>query len=156
RPSKRAPAAVVRHLTGVQAQVLAAAALALRARSEGLTTQRVDRARVGDRSIVLCWAMRGTLHLVPAEDHAWLVPLTTEPRIANADRRLRQEGVPPTDSERAMRQIGRELDRNGPMLRRELAERLERGGIRTKGQAIAHLVWLACALGIACHGPDRD
>ncbi|HXJ65235.1 MAG TPA: winged helix DNA-binding domain-containing protein [Actinomycetota bacterium] len=156
RPRHSSPSALVRHLAGVQAQVLSAAALALRARSEALTPARVDRARTRDRSIVLCWAMRGTLHLVAAEDHGWLVPLTTEPRITNAHRRLRQEGVPAGDVERAVRLIGSELDRDGPLLRAELAERLERRGIRTKGQAIAHLVWLACARGVACHGPDRD
>jgi mono/diheme cytochrome c family protein len=121
-----------------------------------LTPARVDRARTQDRSIVLCWAMRGTLHLVPAEDHGWLVPLTTEPRVANAHRRLRQERVSAGDVDRAVRLISTELERNGPLLRAELAERLEGRGIRTKGQAIAHLVWLACARGVACHGPDRD
>jgi mono/diheme cytochrome c family protein len=156
RPRRQSPAALVRHLAGVQAQVLAAAGMALRARTEDLTPARVHRARTGDRSIVLCWAMRGTLHLVPAEDHAWLVPLTTEPRISNAHRRRRQEGVPAGDVDRAVRLIGRELDRNGPLLRAELAERLERRGIRTEGQAIAHLVWLACVRGVSCHGPDRD
>jgi hypothetical protein len=156
RPRRSGPAALVRHLTGVQSQVLSAAALALRARAEGCTAERVHRARTRDRSIVLAWAMRGTLHLVTAADHGWLVPLTTEPRLANAHRRLRQEGVSPADAERGVRLIGTELRRNGPMPRRELAERLERAGIRTKGQAMAHLAWLACALGVACHGPDRD
>jgi len=156
RPRRASPAAVVRHLTGVQAQVLSAAGLALRSRTEGLTHDRVDRARTRDRSIVLAWAMRGTLHLIPAEDHGWLVPLTTEPRLANARRRLRQEGVTAGDEERAMRLVGRALEAEGPMSRRELAERLQRRGIRVEGQAIAHLAWLACAQGIACHGPDRD
>jgi mono/diheme cytochrome c family protein len=156
RPRRSDPAALVRHLTGVQAQVLPAAGLALRARTEGLTGEAVDRARVRNRSIVLTWAMRGTLHLIPAADHDWLVSLTTEPRIANAHRRLRQEGVPAGDAERALGLIGRALESNGPMFRRELAEHLARAGIRTEGQAIAHLVWLAGAHGVACHGPDRD
>jgi hypothetical protein len=33
---------------------------------------------------------------------------------------------------------------------------LERKGIPTKGQAIAHLVWLAAAQGVICFGPDRN
>src|SRR6266540_2027011 len=85
---------LVRHLTGIQAQSLPAARLAFPARTEGLTAERVDRARLRDRSIVHTWAMRGTLFLIAAEDFGWLVPLVLEPRIQHAFRRLEQEGVP--------------------------------------------------------------
>src|SRR6266571_3867264 len=111
RPGRRSVPDLVSHLTGVQAQVLPAASLALRARRAGLTAAAVDRARTRDRSIALCWAMRGTLHLIAADDHAWLVPLVIERRIANAHRRLRQEGVtgaqPATkmDAEAALREL---------------------------------------------------
>jgi hypothetical protein len=155
RPGRRSVVDVVSHLTGVQAQVLPAASLALRARRSGLTAAAVDRARTRDRSIVLCWAMRGTLHLLAAEDHAWLVPLVIERRIANAHRRLRQEGVTGNQPEKAVRSIERMLAREGPLLRSEIAERLQSHGIRTEGQAIAHLVWLAAAEGAVCYGPDR-
>src|SRR2546422_6414001 len=93
RPGRRSVADLVCHLTGVQAQILPAASLALRARRALLTAAAVDRARIRERSIVLCWAMRGTLHLIAADDHAWLVPLVIERRNANAHRRLRQEAV---------------------------------------------------------------
>jgi winged helix DNA-binding protein len=156
RPRRRSAADLVRHLTGVQAQVLPAAGLALRARTEGLTAVRVDGARVRDRSIVLTWAMRGTLHLIAAEDYGRLVPLVVEPRVANAHRRLKQEGVSPDQSARAVRLIEQMLERDGPLTRPEIAERLRGHRIRTEGQAIAHLVWLAAAEGLICHGPDRD
>jgi hypothetical protein len=155
RPGRRTVVDLVSHLTGVQAQVLAAASLALRARRPELTAATVDRARIRDRSIVLCWAMRGTLHLLAADDHAWLVPLVIERRIANAHRRLRQEGVAGDQPAKAVRSIERMLAREGPLLRSEIAERLESQGIRTEGQAIAHLVWLAAAEGTICYGPDR-
>jgi hypothetical protein len=155
RPGRRSVPDLVSHLTGVQAQVLPAASLALRARRAGLTAAAVDRARTGDRSIVLCWAMRGTLHLIAADDHAWLVPLVIERRIANAHRRLRQEGVTEAQPAKAVRSIERMLSRDGPLVRAEIAELLRRQGIRTDGQAIAHLVWLAAAEGTICYGPDR-
>ncbi len=156
RPRRHSVQQLVRHLTGVQAQVLSAAGLALRARTDGLTSASVDRARLHDRSIVLTWAMRGTLHLIAAEDHGWLVPLTTEPRIANAHRRLQQEGMTRDQSARALRLIERMLERDGPLTRAKIAERLRRRSIPTEGQAMAHLLWLAAAEGIACYGPDRD
>jgi hypothetical protein len=155
RPRRSSPVDLVRHLTGVQAQVLSSAGLALRARTEGLTAERVDRARLRDRSIVRTWALRGTLHLVAAEDYRWLVPLVVEPALANARRRLRQEGVTGDQPTRAVRLIERMLHREGPLTRPEIAERLRRRGIRTEGQAIAHIVWLAAAEGMICHGPDH-
>jgi winged helix DNA-binding protein len=155
RPGRRSVVDVVRHLTGVQAQVLPAAALALRARTAGLTAARVDAARLRDRSIVVTWAMRGTLHLIASEDHGWLVPMVTEPRITNSHRRLKQEGVPADQPARAARLIERMLEREGPLTRGEIADRLARRGIRTQGQAIAHLMWLAAAQGAVCYGPDR-
>ncbi len=100
--------------------------------------------------------MRGTLHLISAADLGWLVPLTTEPRLSNARRRLRQLRVRPGDEDRAVRLIERALGRDGPLPRAELAERLQRAGIQTEGQAIAHLVWFAAAGATVCRGPDRD
>jgi hypothetical protein len=155
RPLRRPPAELVGHLTGVQAQVLSAAGLALRARTRGLVVREVEKARLVDRSVVLCWAMRGTLHLVSSQDHGWLVALLTRPRLPNAYRRLRQEGVPEGQPDAAVRIIRSMLERDGPMTRRELAEGLRAAGVRVDGQAIAHLVWLAAARGVLCYGPDR-
>ena len=80
RPGAAGPADLVRALLAVQAQDARAARLALRARSAGLDAAAVDTAVSDDRSIVLAWLMRGTLHLVAREDHAWLLGLTA-PRL---------------------------------------------------------------------------
>jgi Winged helix DNA-binding domain len=155
RPRRRAPGDLVRHLTGVQAQVLPAAGESLRARTGGLTAETVDEARERDRSIVLTWAMRGTLHLIAPEDHAWLVPLSVEPRVPNAFRRLAQEGVMREEADRAVELIERTLAREGPLTRSALADALRARGIRTAGQAMAHLTWLAAARSVICCGPGR-
>jgi Winged helix DNA-binding domain len=151
-----APEAVVRHLLGVQAQVLPASGLALAARTEGLTRESVDRARERDRSIVLTWAMRGTLHLLAAEDCAWLPPLALEPRISHSRRRLEQLGLKSDQVDRAVRAIERMLGRNGPLTRQEILERLRRHGFRTANEAIVyHLLLLAASSIGVCHGPGR-
>jgi Winged helix DNA-binding domain len=155
RPVRQSPPELASHLLGVQAQVISGAGLALRARTRGLTAGEVELARLVDRSIVLTWAMRGTLHLVSPQDYRWLVPLVTQPRVPNAHRRLRQEGVSEDQPARAVRLIEQMLEREGPLTRREIAARLGERGLRTEGQAIAHLVWLAAAEGLICHGPDR-
>jgi Winged helix DNA-binding domain len=155
RPRRRGAADLVRHLLAVQAQIPAAAGLALRARTEGLTTRKVDRARLGDRSIVLTWVNRGTLHLIAAEDYGWLVPLVVAPRASRSHYRLKQMGVSGDQAARGVRAIGRVLERDGPLTRPEIAERLRRLNIPTEGQIIAHLTWLAASEGTICYGPDR-
>jgi hypothetical protein len=99
--------------------------------------------------------MRGTLHLIAADDYGWLVPLVVEPRITNSYRRLAQEGVAADTAASAIGLIERTLESDGPLTRPEIAERLARHRIRIEGQVIAHLVWLASARGVICYGPDR-
>lgn len=156
RPKRSGPAAIVRHLLGVQAQIVSAAGLGLRARTEGLTAARVDRARLQDRSIVWTWAMRGTLHLIAAEDYGWLVPLTVEAQARTSLRRLREMGMSGDVATRATSLIERMLKREGPLTRAEIAQRLERTGIPTGGQIIAHLTWLAAGDRSIVFGPPRN
>src|SRR4051794_35926495 len=144
---------VVRHLLAVQAQDLRAARLALRARSEGLTAADVNNALTEERSLVVAWLGRGTLHLVTADDYPWLLALTAPTRLTNNRRRLGQEGVAPDDAERAVKVIERALADDGPLTRRQLAEKLSAHGIRTKGQATPHLLMLAALRGVAVIAP---
>jgi hypothetical protein len=54
-------------LCGIQAQVPAAAALAIAVRQAAPDLNSASRALAG-RTLVRTWAMRGTLHLIPADD----------------------------------------------------------------------------------------
>ena len=156
RPRAAGVADVVGHLLAVQAQDLRAARLALRARTTGLAAADVDAALAQERSVVVAWLMRGTLHLVGRDDHPWLLALTAPTRLAANRRRLGQEGVSPDDAERAVQIIERALADDGPLTRAELAERIAANGIRTEGQAIVHLLMLTALRGIAVLGPVRD
>jgi hypothetical protein len=138
---------VVRHLLAVQAQDLRAARLALRARTPGLTAADVDRALGQERSLVVAWLNRGTLHLVAREDHAWLLALTAPARAAANRRRLGQEGVPPGDAERAVTIIADALADEGPLTRAQLAQRVAAHGIRAEGQAMPALLVRAALAG---------
>jgi hypothetical protein len=155
RPKRSAPAALVRRLLGVQAQILPAAGLGLRARTGGLTADRVEAARVRDRSIVWTWAMRGTLHLLAAEDVPWLVPLTVENGVAQARRRLPALGIA-GDVDRAVRALHRWLERDGPLTRNEIDRRLRRMGYQPRSYANAYLVWLGTPRQVVVFGADRD
>src|SRR5215218_8936535 len=90
----RSPEAVAERLLAVQGQDPRGARLAVRARTEGLTAADVDRALSEDRSLLITWLNRGTLHLVRSEDYRWLHALTTPPRLTANARRLAQLGVP--------------------------------------------------------------
>src|SRR5689334_976215 len=90
RPPHGSVEALVRALGGVQAQVLSAAELALRARARGLRREDVTAARERDRSITWCWAMRGTMHLVASEDLPWMLPLFAPLVWPHSKRRLKQ------------------------------------------------------------------
>src|SRR5690349_7457011 len=59
---------VARRLCGLHAQVLSSAELTSWARIEGLERGAVQRALWEERRLVKTWAMRGTLHLLPADE----------------------------------------------------------------------------------------
>jgi hypothetical protein len=154
RPDRAGTAVLVRHLVAVQAQDLRSARLALRARAQGLTAAHVDAA-LEARELVVAWLHRGTLHLVAAEDHPWLLAVTAPARLAANRRRLGQEGVSPDAADRAVAIIEAALAEEGPLTRPELAERIAAHGIRTEGQATPHLLMLAALRGITVLGPMR-
>jgi hypothetical protein len=147
------PVAVAARLLAVQGQDPRGARLAVRARSDGLTAADVDRALTEDRSLLVTWLNRGTLHLVRSEDYPWLHALTTPPLLTSSARRLRQEGVSPEEAERAVATIERALADRGPLTRLQLRERLDAAGTPTDGQAMIHLLFLATLRGIAVRGP---
>jgi hypothetical protein len=156
RPRATGVPEVVARLLAVQAQDLRAARLALRARAAALTAADVDTALTDERSVVVAWLMRGTLHLVGRDDYPWLLGLTAPTRLAANRRRLAQEGVAPDDAQRAVRIVERVLADDGPLTRPQLAERIAAEGIRTEGQATPHLLMLATLRGIAVLGPLRE
>jgi Winged helix DNA-binding domain len=155
RPPGLGAVDVARSLLAVQAQELRAARLALRARGELFTAADVDAAISEQRTLVRGWLGRGTLHLVAREDYWWLLAITAQARYAANKRRLRQEGVSEDDAERTLAIVERVLADEGPLPRATLAERIAAEGIRTEGQAIAHLMLLATLRAVTVLGPVR-
>lgn len=152
----RDPAAVAERLLAVQAQELRGARLAIRARTEGLAVADLDRALTEERSLVISWLNRGTLHLVRSEDYPWLWALTAPRQRTASVRRLGQEGVPPEAAERAIEAIERALGDEGPLGREALAERVAAVGVRTEGQALPHILGAASLRGLIVRGPIVD
>jgi hypothetical protein len=151
-PPASTPVAVVERLLAVQGQDPRGARLAVRARSEGLRAGDVDRA-LNDRSLLITWLNRGTLHLVRGEDYPWLRALTAPRLMTSSARRLAQENVPPDAAERGVKAIERALTSDGPLTRAQLRERIAATGVRTEGQALVHLLFLSGLLGLTVRGP---
>ena len=147
---------VVAAMGAIQAQAMPAAVLAIRPRSRGLTASDVGRALDQERSVVRTWAMRGTLHLVAAEDVAWMTSLLGPISAARGRSRRRQLGIDDALAERAVAAM-RRLLAGGPMTRAELIQGMAASGIAFEGrsQGPIHLIALAAMQGLVVYGPDR-
>jgi len=152
-PPAAGPVAVAERLLAVQAQDLRAAQLAVRSRTTGLRVTDVDRALTEDRSLVVTWLNRGTLHLVRSEDLPWLHALTAPGLVRPNARRLEEEGVSPADAERGAGVIERALADDGPLTRDALRARLDAAGVPTARQALNHVLLFTALRGTVVRGP---
>jgi hypothetical protein len=149
----RRPEDVAERLLAVQAQDPRGARLAIRARTSGLAAADVDRRLSEDRSLLITWLNRGTLHLVRREDYPLLQLLTTPPLMTSNATRLSQEGVSAAVAERGVETIERALAEEGPLTRPQLRQRLDAAGVPTAGQALVHLLFRTAILGLTVRGP---
>lgn len=146
------PVQVAERLLAIQAQDPRGARLAIRARTTGLTAADVDR-RLNDRSLLITWLNRGTLHLIRSEDYPLLQALTTPPLERANARRLSQEGVALAAADRALAVIAASLASEGPLTREELRNRIAAAGVRIEGQALVHILFGAALRGLVVRGP---
>jgi len=151
------PATILHDVFGLQAQLWGATTLGMRARSVGLDAGTVTRALNSDRSIVRTWLMRGTLHVVAAEDVRWLLHLLGPVFARAGSTRHAQLGLDESLKSRGVAAIRMILNDAGPLTRYELVDRLRKRDIKLdpKTQAPIHLIQLAALQGILCLGPDR-
>lgn len=147
---------LVRNLCGLQAQDLPAATLGVRPRSVGLTASDVEHALFEDRTIVRTWAMRGTLHLVAADDLRWLLELLGPLFVRKSQRRYAQLGLTDDICAAAVRAMRDLLGEHGSLTRADLIDGMTRRDIPTEGQAAYHLLGHAAFKGVICFGPGRD
>ena len=151
-PSANGVVQVVERLLAVQAQDLRAARLAVRSRTSGLTAADVDL-ELNNRTLVVAWLNRGTLHLVRPQDYWWLQRLTT-PQLATGNaKRLEQEGVSPSQADRGVAVIEAAIAANGPMTRAQLRELVQAADVPVAGQAMIHILFLSALRGLTVRGP---
>ena len=150
RPAaSRHPADVLRAIAGAQAQELPAGRLSIRSRNAKLTLADVEAARTDERSIVRLWAMRNTAHLIATDDLPWIRPLFAPLMTAFNRRRLADFGVDAAGQDHALSLIRGALERDGPLTRTELSDRLQAGGLLMDSSRRVHIFPLVVSTGLA-------
>ncbi len=152
---------VVSCTCGMQAQVMSAAQLALRARIPDLSPQDIERALWQDHTLVKVWSMRGTLHLLPARDLSLYVAALKPYRLEQERRWLARYGVDDHAVEAMAVAILAAL-RDGPLTRRQLTQALQ-PRLKHSAPQIQDLVehgWgglgkYVCLQGELCVGPNQ-
>lgn len=150
----RSPVDVAGRLLAIQGQDARGARLAIRARTAGLTAADVDRALTDDRSLIITWLNRGTLHLVRSEDYWWLHALTVRPQLQRTVRRmLASAGVTDAGAEKGVAVIEAALAADGPLTRMQLRAIIASAGLPAQDNVSLHLIALASMRGVAVRGP---
>ncbi len=161
---RRAPAgsllAVASRLCGLHAQLLSSAELTVWTRVEGLDREAVQRALWKERTLVKTWAMRGTLHLLPADElPIWHAALGISPRYLKPKQWQKYFGVTLEQLERLTEAVATALD-GRLRTREELGREVERlTGIDGFSAKIAESSWgtilrPAAFAGHLCFGPS--
>ncbi len=143
----------VRWATCTQAQDLPGALVSVALRTRGRSVGGASAA-LDDGEVVRSWPMRGTLHLVAAEDLRWMLQVGP-PRVARpaATRRAALGIDEPTlaiarEATVAVLEGGRRLPRDG------LMGRWQEVGVDIDGQRGAHLLGALAVEGLVCLGPS--
>jgi hypothetical protein len=138
----------------MQAQDAASGLWSLGVRCAG-TAEADVQAAFERRELVRTWPMRGTIHIVPAEDVRWMLEHVGSRALAEASKRRAALGISDADAERAVSALDSGLAAVGLCTRSEALDLLAAAGIDTSGQRGYHLLWYAAQLGVTCLGPQR-
>ncbi|MGP3535547.1 winged helix DNA-binding domain-containing protein [Microbacterium sp. RD1] len=152
-----APAASVldaaTHMLAVQSQDFLGGRWALGIRTRGAATFRDVDAALDRGDIVRAWTQRGTLHILPSRDLAWMLGVTGERQLRGAAPQHRRLGIDAAALVRAER-IVRAALRGGNRLRRaELGDALASGGVDPAGQRGLHVLQALAFRGVVVLGP---
>jgi hypothetical protein len=161
---RRAPAgsmlAVASRLCGLHAQLISSSELTAWARVEKLERQAVQRALWEERTLVKMWAMRGTLHLLPARElPLWHAGLAISPRYLKPVLWKKYFGITMEELDQLSEAVAKALD-GRVMTREELMKEVQRiTGSAVFSSKIANNSWgtilkPAAFKGHLCFGPS--
>jgi hypothetical protein len=146
-------AAAAEHMLATQAQEFWGGRWALAARTRGAPGVRDVDAALDRGEIVRSWTMRGTIHIIPARDLAWVLTITGERQARAAATVRRNEGIDADEFAKTERLAMNALGGGNRLTRKELFAVLDGGGVSTAGQRGYHLLVSLSLRGIVCQGP---
>jgi hypothetical protein len=140
------PVEAVRWMLAMQAQDLPGAKWSVGLRAP-LAGEAAVETSFGSGEIVRSWPMRGTLHLVPAEDLGWMLELTAPRAIRSAASRRAAIGITETEVERAREIAVASLTGGRALTRNAILASIAAGGVSTEGQRGYHILWYLAQTG---------
>lgn len=143
------PAATASWLGAVQAQDYPSAAWAIGLRTAGASAASIRRA-LDERALVRTWAMRGTLHILAAEDVRWVLALVGPPVIARLQSYFKRFDMDAPTVARSLDVMCRALEGGRHLTRKQLAAALGEAGLRT--DMLAFLLYRAALEQRICLG----
>ncbi|CCH30899.1 crosslink repair DNA glycosylase YcaQ family protein [Actinosynnema sp. NPDC047251] len=145
QPSAAGPATVTGDVCAFQAQAPLAAELGLAVRSTRLGRDAFH-ALVADGTLVRTYAMRGTAHLLAAQDLGLYLAAVRKATPTTA-----------SDAERRLLDAATEALADGPLPRADLVARLKRlSGTAEVDETLAEFTVLAAHAGVLAFGPHQD
>ena len=140
-------------LMALQGQDYAGAKWSLGLRLPGSTDAEIEKA-IAERVIVRTWAMRGTLHLLAAEDARWVVELLAARLIGSSLRRNQELELGEDTLKRSSKLLAQAVEGGAQRTRTELFSILQENGISTSGQRGIYMLYRASFEGLLCQGSD--
>lgn len=152
-PFAGTPRQTVSRMLAMQAQDYTGSLWAVGLRTRGAIEADVERA-IAERELVRTWPMRGTLHLLAAEDVRWMLGLTGARMSAlNAGRIERMYGLDAAAMKRCRRIAEKRLRDGKPVPRTELYAAFEKAGIETGASRGINILGHLAQDGVICGGP---
>jgi hypothetical protein len=146
------PGDAARWMLAMQGQDWPGAKWSIGLRAPGSTEATVEGA-FDSGDIVRSWPMRGTLHVVPAEDLGWMLSLTTARSVRSVAARRALLGITEADVERARDAAVAALAGGRRLSRDAMLAAIAAGGASTDGQRGYHLLWYLAQTGTLVMGP---
>ena len=139
-PGAPSAAAAVRRLGALQAQDYPGALTSVALRTVGRLRKDVEAA-LDAGEVVRSWPMRGTLHLVAAEDLHWFLDTAGVRTLSTVGRRWAQLELDEAQAERAREIVLAAFAARDRASRAELLAAIAAGGVAVTGQRGYHLLW---------------
>jgi len=148
------PSEIIQWFCGIQGQDYEQSKWAIGLRLPGMTDELVEKA-YANRSIIRTWLMRGTLHIVSAQDIHWLTDLLA-PRLKSSQTgRNKELELDDKIFKKCNAVFNKILKGNKELTREELAAALEKSGIDSSSMRLYHILQNAGLDHVLCFGKRR-